>query len=192
MTRTCDEAGGDVTASLITAHTKIPPNSFDTGVGNPTMTTPGGGTSGICTLTASGKTFQFRTNPNSVWWTYELITHVDETYGGRVIQILGTRLGDLSVKIECGSQYNQLNNQQGGWPYLMSVVDYLASLMNTQRVPKPGAAAPGVFEYTTRGWKLGVYALTVPFQDEVTATTREVELQFKIQEDISGFSAKPP
>ena len=43
------------------------------------------------------------------------------------------------------------------------------------------------FEYTTRNWKLGVYALNIPFQDQVTATTREIELVFKIQEDVTGI-----
>jgi hypothetical protein len=33
---------------------------------------------------------------------------------------------------------------------------------------------------------MNVYAVSVPFQDQVTASVRELELQFKVQEDISG------
>jgi hypothetical protein len=28
--------------------------------------------------------------------------------------------------------------------------------------------------------------MSIPFQDQVTATTREIEIQFKIQEDVTG------
>ena len=132
---------------------------------------PGTTNRGICTLTHNGNVFRFRTNPNSVWWTYELITRVEQTYGGRVVQVLGTRLDDLSVKVECGA---------GGWDYLMSMVYYLRNVLSDQR-----GGETATFEYTTRSWKLKVYSLNLPFQDDVTATTREVELQFKIQEDVS-------
>ena len=157
------------------------PNTFQAGAGNPVMNGAGSTNSGICTLSHGGKIFHFRTNPTSVWWTYDLITHVEETYGGRVVQILGTKLGDLSVKVECGSAYGEIGGQQGGWPYLMNMVNYLIDMLEGQR-----SGETATFEYTTRKWKLGVYALTVPFQDQVTATTRELELVFKIQEDISG------
>lgn len=134
---------------------------------------PGSTNHGICSLTFQDRVFRFRTNPNEIWWTYELITNVEQTYGGRVVQILGTRLGDLSVKVECG---------KGGWPYLMSVVTYLRDVISDQR---NGNTA--TFEYTTRNWKLGVYAMNVPFQDQVTAVNRELTLTFKIQEDVSGM-----
>ena len=147
-------------------------NPFQPGGGEARMTPPGSSERGICTLTFGDRVYQFRTNPNSVWWSYELITHVEQTYGGRVIQILGTRLGDLSVRVECG---------EGGWDYLMNTVLFLRDLMVDQRNGKTAT-----FEYTTRNWKLNVYAMSIPFQDEVTATTREIEIQFKIQEDVSG------
>jgi hypothetical protein len=147
------------------------------------MTAPGAGPlsstavtntgAGLCTLSWEDRVFRFRTNPNEIWWTYELITHTEETYGGRVVQILGTRLGDLNVKVECGN---------GGWDYLMMVVNFLRDLLTDQR-----NGTPAVFEYTARNWKLGVYSMSVPFGDEVTATTREIELNFKIQEDITGL-----
>jgi hypothetical protein len=147
-----------------------------------TAVVPGGGpllsaaagiaASGLCTLSWQGTVFTFRTNPNEIWWTYELITHTEETYGGRVVQILGTKLGDLSVKVECGN---------GGWDYLMMVVNYLRDLLTAQR-----NGVPAQFSYTGRNWLLGVYAMSVPFGDQVTATTREIELNFKIQQDITG------
>lgn len=150
------------------------PNPFQpTATNIDAIVAPGSTNRGICSLSANGNVFRFRTSPNEIWWTYELITHVEQTYGGRVVQILGTRLGDLTVKVECG---------KGGWDYLMKVVTYLRDVISDQRNGKPAT-----FEYTTRNWKLNVYAMNVPFQDQVSATVRELAMTFKIQEDVSGI-----
>lgn len=129
---------------------------------------------GLCSLSFGGNTLPFRTNPNSIKWNYNLITHIDQTYGGRVIQILGVKMDNLVVKVDCG---------QGGVPYMMQIVQFMRDLMVTQR-----NGQPATFLYTTRGWNLKVFAQNVPFQDEVTATVRELELRFKIQEDVSGLN----
>ena len=116
--------------------------------------------------------FRFRTNPNEISWTYTLNTKIENTYGGRVIQILSTKIDDLTVKVECG---------RGGWDYLMQVCTYFRDLLVDQR-----KGEPATFEYTTRQWKFDVFATSIPFQDDVKATTRELTLNFKVQEDISG------
>jgi hypothetical protein len=127
---------------------------------------------GIASLTWGGRVFRFRTNPNEITWNYSLITHTDQTYGGRVVQILGTKIDDLTVKVDCGN---------GGWEYLMKVVTYIRDLMVSQR-----NGQPATFEYTTRNWKLNVYAVSIPFADQVSATTRELTLNFKVQQDVTG------
>lgn len=133
---------------------------------------------GIASLTFKGKTLRFRTNPNEIWWSYTLNTNVEQTYGGRVVQILSTRIEDLVIKIECG---------RGGWAYLNQVVDFLREMMIEQR--KDGGTT-AVFSYTTRGWRMKVFALSVPFQDSVTETVREIEIRFKVQEDLTGEMSK--
>jgi hypothetical protein len=137
---------------------------------------PPGIVRGLCSLSWGGRTFSFRTNPNEIWWSYELIRKVEDTYGGRVIQLLGTKMGDLRVKVEIG---------HGGWSYLMQVVLMLRDLLSDQR---NGQTAD--FRYTTRNWHLKVYAMTVPFEDRVEATTREIELSFRIQEDVTGVLSR--
>ena len=133
------------------------------------------GSRGICTLTHPNlpQPLNFRTNPNSILWDYELISHIEQTYGGRVVQILGTKMDNLQVTVDCG---------QGGWPYAMWVVQWMRDLMVQQRNGKPAT-----FTYTTRNWKLKVYALNVPFHDAVQETVRELTLNFKIQEDVTGL-----
>jgi hypothetical protein len=128
---------------------------------------------GIATLSWGNKVFRFRTNPNEITWNYSLITHTDQTYGGRVVQILGTKIDDLTVKVDCGN---------GGWEYLMKVVTYIRDLMVSQR-----NGQPATFEYTTRNWKLNVFAASIPFADQVSATTRELTLNFKVQQDVTGM-----
>lgn len=130
---------------------------------------------GICSLSHGGRTLRFRTNPNSIKWNYQLHTKIDDTSGGRVIQLLGTRMGDLEVTAEAGN---------GGWPYLVMVAKFFRDLMNDQRKGKPA-----VFEYTTRNYKFNVFATGIPFTDNVTAVSKEFTMSFKIQEDISGVAS---
>lgn len=136
-------------------------------------TGPQGPASGQCTLSFQDRVFRFRTNPNEINWSYELISNVEQTYGGQVVQLLGTRIGDLSVKVEIGG---------GGWPYLMQVILYLRDLLSDQR-----GGNTATFHYTTRNWMLNVYAMTIPFQDAFDETVREIELNFKVQEDVTGL-----
>ena len=130
-------------------------------------------TRGICSLShPTAGSFQFRTNPNEITWSYRLNTKVENTYGGRVVQVLSTNIDDLTVKVDCG---------RGGWPYLMKVCTYFRDLLVEQRKGEPAS-----FRYTTRGWHMNVYAVSIPFQDQVDATVRELTLNFKVQEDVSG------
>ena len=128
---------------------------------------------GIASLTHGTKNIVFRTSPNSVMWSYKLNTATENTYGGRVIQLLSTSMEDLKVVIECGL---------GGWNYAMQVAEFMRNMLIDQR-----DGTPGRFQYTTRGWDLKVYAVSIPFQDSVTETTRELELSFKIQEDMNAI-----
>lgn len=149
------------------------PNIFQGGATPPYRTLPPGASQGLCTLSAMGQTFQFRTNPNEIWWSYEMTRNIENTYGGRVIQLLGTRLGDLSIKIEMGG---------GSWAYLIQTVGFLRDLLNDQRYGNTAT-----FFYSTRNWSLNLYAMNIPFEDQMTATTRELQVNFKIQEDLNGI-----
>lgn len=131
---------------------------------------------GICSLTYKGSTLRFRTNPNLIRWSYKLNTHVDTTYGGRVVQLLSTRIGDLRVVAEAGG---------GRWQYLDQVAHWFRDLLIDQR-----GGEPAEFAYTTRGWKLKVFAESIPFQDKLGDTLRAFEMQFKVQEDVSGLMSQ--
>lgn len=129
---------------------------------------------GIATLSHGGKSLPFRTNPNSINWTYTLNTKVEETSGGRVIQILSVKMDDLVVTAEAG---------RGGWDYVEQVGLFMRDMMVNQR-----SGEAGVFEYPNRGWKFRVYAAAFPFKDSWTDIAKEFTLNFKIQEDVAGIA----
>lgn len=129
---------------------------------------------GVATLTHNGKVLTFRTDPNSIRWTYKVNTKVDDTYGGWVVQILSANLDDLTVTADAG---------RGGWAYQYEVAQFFRDMLFEQR---RDGGTPGIFSYPPRGWEMAVYAKAFPFGDDVNAVAREFTMQFKIQEDVSG------
>lgn len=121
-------------------------------------------------------TFRFRSNPKEFNWSYTLNKRVDQTYGGRVIQLLGTRIDDFSFKADCGI---------GRWEYMNRVARFMRDVMIRQR-----GGIPATFEYTTRGWKFNAYVVSVPFADAIEEVLREFEVSLKVQEDISGVMSR--
>lgn len=129
---------------------------------------------GIASISYADKVFRFRTDPNSIRWTYTLNTNTTNTKGGRVIQVLSARIDDLVVVADAGG---------GGWDYLHSAALFFRDMMVEQK----DLEHPPVFEYPPRGWKMGVYVLNFPFRDTWNDIKREFTITFKVQEDISGI-----
>lgn len=121
-------------------------------------------------------TLRFRSNPKEFNWSYTLTKRIDQTYGGRVIQLLGTRIDDFTFKADCGA---------GRWEYMNKVATFMRDVMIAQRGGKPAT-----FEYTTRGWKFNAYIASVPFADAVEEVLREFEVGLRVQEDVSGVMSK--
>ena len=135
------------------------------------------GERGIASLSHPGVgTFRLRCNPKEFNWSYTLNKRVDQTYGGRVIQLLGTRIDDFSFKADAGL---------GRWPEVNRVANFMRNVMIEQR-----NGIPATFEYTTRGWKFNAYVVSVPFADAVEEVLREFEVGMKVQEDVSGLMSR--
>lgn len=122
-------------------------------------------------------TLRFRTNPNSIRWAYSLNTATDETYDGRVIQILSANIDELVVSAHAG---------RGGWPYVQQVALYMRDLLIAQR----NTDEPAHFLYPNRGWDFAVYAQGFPLKDSWNEVAREFTMRFKVQEDVSGLASK--
>jgi len=125
-------------------------------------------------------TLRFRSNPKEFNWSYTLNKRVDQTYGGRVIQLLGTRIDDFSFTADSGSV-----GKDGGWPYMYRVATFMRNVMVQQR-----KGVPATFEYTTRGWKFNAYIVSIPFADAVEEVLREFTVSMKVQEDVSGVMSQ--
>ena len=121
-------------------------------------------------------TLRFRSNPKEFNWSYTLNKRIDQTYGGRVIQLLGTRIDDFTFTADCGS---------GRWAYMNKVAKFMRDVMISQR-----GGVPATFEYTTRGWKFNAYVVSIPFADAVEEVLREFEITLKVQEDVSGIMSR--
>lgn len=124
-------------------------------------------------------TLRFRSNPKEFNWSYTLNKRVDQTYGGRVIQLLGTSIDDFTFKADCGS-LKTVGGIPGGWPYANQVARFMRRVMIEQR-----DGIPATFEYTTRGWRFNAFVASVPFADAVEEVLREFEVGLKVQEDVS-------
>lgn len=137
------------------------------------------GTHGIATFKHPNVgTLRLRTNPNEFGWTYTLNKRIDNTYGGRVVQLLGTKIDDFTLKADSGG---------GRWEYTNLVAKFMRDCIIAQR---HNGGTPVTFEYTTRGWKLNCYIVNVPFQDAIEEVKREFSIQMKVEEDISGVMSK--
>lgn len=121
-------------------------------------------------------TLRLRSNPKEFNWSYTLNKRIDQTYGGRVIQLLGTRIDDFTFTADCGS---------GRWAYMNKVAKFMRDVMIKQR-----GGTPLTFEYTTRGWKFNAFVVSIPFADAVEEVLREFQVTMKVQEDISGVMSQ--
>ena len=93
-----------------------------------------------------------------------------------MVQLLSTKIDDFTVEADCGG---------GRWEYANAVATFLRDVMVEQR-----NGIPATFEYTTRGWKLNVFVVSMPFEDSVNEVLRTFSIQMKVQEDVSGVMTR--
>lgn len=126
----------------------------------------------VATITHGDRVFRFRTDPNSIKWNFTINTKVEETYAGRVVQVLSVKIENLTVTADSGN---------GGWAYNYEVATFFRDLLVNQR-----GGAPAEFRYPTRNYQLKVYATAMPFKDSWDNVLRDFTMTFKVQEDMTG------
>lgn len=96
-------------------------------------------------ITLDGK--EFRTLPTSYDWEYKIKMNDWKTMGGKVIQIYGVRMGDLTIS----GQFSTPEEQAEWFKKVKSIAD--------AQVPVLGAAAPRPVRliWTERGWDFMVF-----------------------------------
>jgi hypothetical protein len=131
---------------------------------------------GLASISAHRK-FVFRVDPYNVTWSYSLRTHTDNTYGGKVIQLLGVSLGDLSVDIVTGA---------GGLEEAKRVMGFFREMYLWQRDQQQLAT----FSYPQKKYNLQVWAKNITMQDSLTNVDFPIQMTFAIQEDLGGTLTK--
>lgn len=95
--------------------------------------------------------FRFRLDPHTVTWDYT-ITAVDvPTVGGKVVQVLGSHLGDMTVTGSFGT---------GGWREQARFLEAMKTLGDQQVAAQQVSRStfqPFRFKYPPKGWDFGVY-----------------------------------
>jgi hypothetical protein len=114
----------------------------------------------------NGPSVAFRIDPDLIDWTWSVQTNVVETIGGRVVQILGARLEDLTVQGSLGENHADKATGQS-WQQAQAFLTTVTAIMEQQSADSNTQALmhrPAVFTYPPKGWRWNVYvkALTDP------------------------------
>lgn len=150
---------------------------------------------GAATLGFSGgPSIALRLNPNAVDWNFTINTSVQETVGGRVVQVLGATPSDLVVQGSLGEVRG--TNHKVSWEMaedflakFKDIADYQARDARRQGAMNP----PAIFNFPAKGWRFGVYvkSLTDPSGgSSISLSTghfsHDYVLTMMIDSDLSG------
>lgn len=114
-----------------------------------------------------GPSIAFRLDPELITWNWQVLTNVIETIGGRVIQVIGARLDDLTVQGSVGQDHAAGPVNGTSWHQMEAFVSTVTAIMEAQAADSNQQGKmhpPAVFTYPPRGWRFSVYvkALTDP------------------------------
>lgn len=92
---------------------------------------------------------EFPVNPESISWDYSVKLATQKTIGGKVVQLYGWRLGDLTVSGSFG---------RGGWRAQEAFFNHMKNVADEQApsLDRP-TPQPVRFTWAERGWDFWVY-----------------------------------
>jgi hypothetical protein len=134
---------------------------------------------------AGGPAINFRIDPDSVDWNWKMQTSVTPTIGGRVIQVCGATLSDLTISGSFGQSHGDGPDGES-WLQAEAFFKKIRDMMEWQSrdATDPGKMQPpGVFTYSPRNWKFAVYVkdLTDPEGGgSVTHTTGKFSYHYSL------------
>jgi cell wall-associated NlpC family hydrolase len=126
----------------------------------------------VASITAQ-KRYALRVDPYEVSWNYNLRTHIDDTYGGKVVQILGTDLGELTISSITGL---------GGRAELLNLADFFRGMCEWQVVQRK----PATFSFPYKKYSLTVWAHEMTYNDSIDNISFPYTMTFYIEDDIGG------
>jgi len=121
--------------------------------------------------------FLFRVDPYDISWGYTLRTQTIDTYGGRVVQILGVELGNLSINSVAG---------KGGFAYIREMQKFFREMGLWHQ----NEHLPAVFNFPYKGYRLSFWGQKFSFENSITNVAYPFQITGMIQEDLSGTLKK--
>lgn len=109
-----------------------------------------------------GPSVRFRINPDAVDWNFKVKTAVIDTIGGRVIQVLGADLSDMTVRGRFGSPAGQ---EGSFWKEAESFLAQMRVMANYQardaNVQGQDMHPPAIFTFPAKNWSFDVYLKSI-------------------------------
>jgi hypothetical protein len=115
-----------------------------------------------------GPSIAFRLDPELITWNWQVLTNVIETIGGRVIQVLGARLDDLTVQGSLGQDHAAGPVNGTSWHQAEKFVSAVTKIMEAQSADSSQQGRmhpPAVFNYPPKGWRFNVYVKSITDPD---------------------------
>lgn len=108
---------------------------------------------------AGGPSVTFRIDPNSVEWNFTVNTTVIDTVAGRVVQVLGATLSDMTVLGQYGQNVKAGRNGES-WRMAEAFVNKIRAIQEHQSrdASQHGKMhVPAIFNYAPKNWRFQVY-----------------------------------
>jgi hypothetical protein len=124
---------------------------------------------------AGGPKAAFRIDPSQIAWDFQVHTSVTETVGGRVVQVTGATLSDITVSGLYGEDRGRGRAAPGAdhpgapWRLAEEFVAQIRAMMAWQSggatVQGQATRPPAVFAYAPMGWRFRVYIKSLADSD---------------------------
>lgn len=109
---------------------------------------------------AGGPGVAFRIDPESIDWNWSVITNVIDTIGGRVIQILGAYLDNLTITGSLGQDHSTAEGVS--WRQAEAFLKIVTRIMNHQSADSRQQDLmhpPAIFSYPPKNWRFRCYVM---------------------------------
>jgi len=107
-----------------------------------------------------GPFIAFRVDPESITWNWQVVTNVVETIGGRVIQVIGAYLSDLTIMGSLGQDHSGGPRAAESWQQANEFLYMITRIMERQSVDSRDQAKMNrgaIFTYAPLNWRFQVY-----------------------------------
>lgn len=112
---------------------------------------------------ANGPSITFRIDPDSIEWNFKVNTTVIPTVAGRVVQVLGATLSDLTVAGKYG-QNVKAGTDGESWKqaeFFVNKIRQIQEFQSQDSTQRGLMHVPAVFNYSPKNWRFNVYVKSI-------------------------------